>query len=77
MARGLYREWFVRFRYPGHEGARMVESAVGVVPGGVGGQASSQVLSYVTSSKKADPDREYFRPSSVIRGTDIPELMIR
>lgn len=34
MARGLYREWFVRFRLPGHEGARMVESAVGVVPEG-------------------------------------------
>jgi len=31
MARGLYREWFVRFRFPGHEGARMVESAAGVV----------------------------------------------
>jgi type I restriction enzyme, S subunit len=34
MARGLYREWFVRFRFPGHEGVRMVESAVGVVPQG-------------------------------------------
>ena len=39
MARGLYREWFVRFRFPGHEGVRMVESAVGLVPEGweVGG----------------------------------------
>ena len=34
MARGLYREWFVRFRFPGHEGVRMVESAVGLVPEG-------------------------------------------
>jgi type I restriction enzyme S subunit len=34
MARGLYREWFVYFRFPGHEGVRMVESAVGVVPEG-------------------------------------------
>ena len=34
MARGLYREWFVRFRFPGHEGARMIESAVGLVPEG-------------------------------------------
>jgi type I restriction enzyme, S subunit len=34
MARGLYREWFVRFRFPGHEGVRMVESAVGLVPAG-------------------------------------------
>ena len=34
MARSLYREWFVRFRFPGHEGMRLVESAVGVVPEG-------------------------------------------
>ena len=34
MARGLYREWFVRFRFPGHERVRMVESAVGLVPEG-------------------------------------------
>ena len=34
MARRLYREWFVRFRFPGYEGVRMVESAVGLVPEG-------------------------------------------
>jgi type I restriction enzyme S subunit len=25
MARALYREWFVHFRFPGHEGSRVVE----------------------------------------------------
>lgn len=34
MARAIYREWFVRFRYPGHENARLVESALGPVPQG-------------------------------------------
>jgi type I restriction enzyme S subunit len=34
MARALYREWFVEFRFPGHEGARMVESEVGPIPEG-------------------------------------------
>ena len=34
MARRIYREWFVRFRFPGHEGVRMVDSAVGKVPEG-------------------------------------------
>jgi type I restriction enzyme, S subunit len=34
MARGLYREWFVRFRFPGHENMRMVESAAGLAPEG-------------------------------------------
>jgi type I restriction enzyme S subunit len=32
MAQALYREWFVHFRFPGHEGVRLVESALGLVP---------------------------------------------
>ena len=31
MARRIYEEWFVRFRFPGHEGVRMVESELGLV----------------------------------------------
>jgi len=34
MARRLYDEWFVRFRFPGHEKVKMVESRVGLVPDG-------------------------------------------
>jgi type I restriction enzyme S subunit len=34
MARRVYEEWFVRFRFPGHEGVRMVESELGLVPEG-------------------------------------------
>jgi type I restriction enzyme S subunit len=34
MARAIYEEWFVRFRFPGHEGVRMVESELGLVPEG-------------------------------------------
>ncbi|WP_193117368.1 restriction endonuclease subunit S [Brachybacterium tyrofermentans] len=34
MARAIYREWFVKFRYPGHEDAPMVESALGPIPEG-------------------------------------------
>ena len=34
MARGLYREWFVLFRYPGHEKTPFVDSAVGRIPKG-------------------------------------------
>jgi len=32
MARRTYEEWFIRFRFPGHEGVRMVESELGLVP---------------------------------------------
>jgi type I restriction enzyme S subunit len=34
MARRLYREWFVYFRFPGHEGCRLVESSLGEIPEG-------------------------------------------
>lgn len=34
MARRIYEEWFVRFRFPGHEGVRMVESELSPVPEG-------------------------------------------
>lgn len=36
MARRIYEEWFVRFRFPGHENVRMVESELGLVPEGWG-----------------------------------------
>jgi len=34
MAQSLYREWFVHFRFPGHERKRMVESELGLIPEG-------------------------------------------
>jgi len=32
MAQAIYREWFVNFRFPGHESVQMVESELGLVP---------------------------------------------
>ena len=32
MARSLYREWFVHFRFPGHEKVKMVPSPLGPIP---------------------------------------------
>jgi len=34
MAQAIYREWFVRFRYPGHEDVALVDSPVGPIPEG-------------------------------------------
>jgi type I restriction enzyme S subunit len=34
MAQMLYREWFLNFRFPGHEKVRMVESELGPIPDG-------------------------------------------
>jgi len=34
MAQTLYREWFVKFRFPGHQKVKMVNSALGKIPEG-------------------------------------------
>ena len=34
MAQSLYREWFVHFRFPGHESARFTASPLGQIPEG-------------------------------------------
>ncbi len=32
MAQALYREWFIHFRFPGHEKVKMVDSPLGPIP---------------------------------------------
>ena len=34
MAQAIYREWFVNFRFPGHENVKLVESTLGLIPEG-------------------------------------------
>jgi len=34
MAQGIFREWFIEFRYPGHDSAEMVDPQIGSVPEG-------------------------------------------
>lgn len=34
MAQSLYREWFVHFRFPGHENSAMTDSPLGPIPEG-------------------------------------------
>jgi len=48
MAQMIYREWFVNFRFPGHEKVRMRESELGPIPKGwtvVGFDEISDILS--------------------------------
>jgi type I restriction enzyme S subunit len=34
MAQRIYTEWFVHFRFPGHEKVKMVDSELGKIPSG-------------------------------------------
>jgi len=47
MARSLYREWFVHFRYPGHESVPLVDSPLGQIPQGWEVKPFSALASYV------------------------------
>lgn len=44
MVRAIYREWFVKFRYPGHEQVPLVDSAFGPIPKGWKVEAASTAV---------------------------------
>lgn len=44
MARGLFEEWFVRFRFPGHERVPLVETPGGLLPEGWSAQTLGDFL---------------------------------
>jgi len=76
MARRIYEEWFVRFRYPGHDGVRMVESALGPVPEGWAYEPLGSLLAHHIGGGwgQEEPSDEHSVPAYVIRGTDIPDV---
>jgi len=47
MARGLFEEWFVRFRFPGHEGVSIVEAPDGQLPEGWDHRSLLDVCSFI------------------------------
>lgn len=57
MARRIYEEWFVRFRFPGHEQVKMVESELGAIPEGWKVQAVEQIFQILGGGtpSKAEP----------------------
>jgi type I restriction enzyme S subunit len=63
MARALYREWFVHFRFPGHEKGKRVAPRPGNIPqgwGGVFGDIASIERSGINPFEFADEQFEHF-----------------
>lgn len=60
MARAIYREWFVKFRYPGHGDVPMVDSDLGLIPEGWEVRPLATVAKVNCSSRKPAAD-EMFR----------------
>ena len=61
MARRIYEEWFVRFRFPGHENVRMAESELGPVPEGFAPGVLADVAVRIGTSinPSKSPDEEF------------------
>ncbi len=54
MARSLYREWFVNFRFPGHEKVPLVDSPLGPIPKGWEVRTVEEVVKRIPAGKKYD-----------------------
>jgi len=65
MAKTIYEEWFVKFRFPGHEKVKMIESELGMIPEGwriVELSQVSRVVDCLHSKKPSEvttPDEQY------------------
>jgi type I restriction enzyme, S subunit len=58
MARSLYREWFVNFRFPGHEHVAMVDSPLGPIPAGWAAKPLGRIARYVSRGISPSYDDE-------------------
>ena len=74
MAQNLYREWFVKFRFPGHQQVRFTDSPLGQIPEGWEIKALGSLMEeHIGGGWGNDvEDDNYTEPAWVIRGTDIP-----
>ncbi len=70
MARALYREWFVHFRFPGHEKLPRVASPLGDIPQGWEVKTIADVCESVSYGYTASASREEVGPK-FLRITDI------
>ncbi len=60
MAGTIYREWFVEFRFPGHENVNMVESELGLIPQGWDVKQLSEMRDVVMGQS---PKSEFYNES--------------
>jgi type I restriction enzyme S subunit len=63
MARAIYREWFVDFRFPGYQKVRMVDSAMGKIPQGWEAVTLGELCGEVRRGVQPDevePETPYF-----------------
>ncbi len=65
MARGLYREWFVHFRFPGHESVPRVPSPMGEIPKGWEVKPFGDLYNTSSGGTPSRKRPEYFEGGSI------------
>ena len=76
MAENLYKEWFVRFRFPGYDKTELVDSKLGKLPNSFQVTNMGSVFDdYIGGGWGNDEASEEFPiAASVIRGADFPNV---
>lgn len=73
MAQSLYREWFVHFRFPGHESATFKDSELGRIPEGWEVKAASHISQITIGKTPPRKESQWFTNST----EGIPWISIR
>jgi type I restriction enzyme S subunit len=76
MARALYREWFVEFKFPGCAKIPRVTSAIGPLPEGWNAVPFDKLLISMTGGDwgAEQPDGSEIAEVTIVRGTDFDEV---
>lgn len=76
MAENLYKEWFVRFRFPEHENVEMVKSKYGRIPSNFNIIQMQDVFDYYVGGGwgQENMSNDFSEEASVIRGADFPKV---
>lgn len=76
MAENLYKEWFVRFRFPGHKTVNLVESRLGKIPSSFNLIKMNDAFDYYIGGGWGNDEysTDFPEEAYVIRGTDFPNV---
>lgn len=72
MARRLYEEWFVQFRFPGHEGVEFKESELGLIPEGWKVSTLDEFGEIITGKTPSKNNSEFF--GGVVPFIKLPDM---
>ena len=77
MAEELYKEWFVRFRFPEYKNTKKQDSTLGMIPENFKITKMSEIFeNYIGGGwGNDDESTQYSVPAYVIRGTDFPSII--